>query len=208
MVYPVPSRLWFLGLIPIALVIGFGVYSCASQRSIKADVTQADRAHAVVVAEVAKAEVLDQVAAKRTPVLQSGAREIARLQAEVTRLRAISQQVPTVLDTAKDDLLDAQATRIPILEAQVETLTESRDAWRTAAGASQQEAGHLRTALGRQPAYRPMAINLIYGTDKTLGLGFEYDAGPLRLGVDVVRHPAGTTGRTTLEAVGRVGWRF
>jgi hypothetical protein len=203
------------GLLIVLGLIGFGIYSCRNHQQSTAAVAQADQHHEQAIVDAAQGKIFDQAVVVKTPILKTNSKEVARLKAEVARLKQEATVIPPALgaanpalDIAKDQLIAAQGEQVQDLEQQVENLTLSRDAWKASAEASQRETGNLHTALGKQPSYRPRAISLIYGTDKTMGVGAEYDMGPVRVGLDVVRHPAGATGRTTLEAVGRIGWRF
>jgi hypothetical protein len=155
---------------------------------------------------------------------------VAQLQAEVARLRklqpgavrpagapgaaaadALPVPVGTPLEAAKDQLITAEdadrgalnqdladtKTQLGQTQAEAASFQQSADAYKA-------ETVTLRSAI--VPA-RPTAAGIIYGTSQTIGAFIERDFGPIRAGVDVVRHvlPAGPA---TVDATARVGWRF
>lgn len=196
-------RLAIGGLI-VALILGFGIRQCRQQQVVTKVTQQADAKHAEVVQEAQKGAEHDQKAEAISP-------ELKALRAEVARLRRVAAPALAV-GAPKNPLapvVSAQDRVIQSLDVHDTEMTEARDSWRASATASQEEAKQLRVALDHTPKFRPLAVGILYGTDQSVGAWVEYDIGRLRVGVDVVRRPIdSTSSRTSVEAVGRVGWRF
>jgi hypothetical protein len=116
--------------------------------------------------------------------------------ADVVGQTELMQQIITAQDArhetdeerikARDRQIDAQGKaliladlRADILESQIRSVTKPRT-W---------------------------AAGVAYGSDGQMGVSVERDLGPVRIGADVVRHKL-PGNNTTLEAVGRLLWRF
>ena len=119
---------------------------------------------------------------------------------EVDALRRLSDDLTRDLTDTKQLLAD---TRVQLVEK-----TAEADAFRQSADGYQKEAGSLKVALtALQGQRRHWSAGLIYGTSQTVGAYVERDAGPFRIGADVVRRvlPAGNS---TIDASARLGWTF
>jgi hypothetical protein len=156
--------------------------------------------------------------------------KLAQLQAEVIRLRqlqpgvvrpagapgaaaadALPVPVGAALDAAKDQLISAEdADRGVLKQDLADTTTQLAATQAEDASHQQAEAGYKAEAATLRGAIeppRPMAVGLIIGTSQTIGAFVERDLGPIRAGVDVVRHVL-PTGPATIDATARLGWRF
>lgn len=195
---------WIASGAVLLLILGGGVYSCQHYNAgvVTQQVQQADTNHQQAQTHETQAVTHDAKAETIAP-------ELAALRAEVERLRRIAAPALAVGAPANPlvPVVAAQDRVIQSQDAHAAELTAARDEHKAAEQAYKAEAGNLRTALAHTPQPRPLAVGVLYGTDKTIGAWVEYDFGPVRVGADVVRRPyAG--GGTTLEGIARVGWRF
>ena len=195
-------RLYLAGIV-IAAILGFGVYQCRNQKIVPLQVQQADKNDAQGQAHEFNAVNHDQQADSSTP-------ELVRLRAEVARLR--SSAAPALAVGAPDNpLVPVVAAQDRLIQAQDDQNTEltgARDEYRAAAQSYKAEAGNLRTALDHIPTFRPLAVGVLYGTDRSMGAWVEYDLGRVRIGADLVRRPLDIAGRTNIEGTVRLGWRL
>ena len=217
--------------------IGLGWWARGGGKSQPAALAQADKKDQVAAAAYTQGDQHGQEAkttagtvAKDEAAAAGTGAEVAKLQAEVARLRKLhaapvcpagapgaapadpgAQPVGADLDAAKDQLITAEdADRGALHQDLADTKTElaqTRDeaaSFRRAADSFQAESATLRSAIVPP---RPWAAGVIYGTSSTVGAFLERDLGPFRAGVDVVRHvlPAGTA---TIDASARLGWSF
>lgn len=143
-----------IGIASILVVFYIVAASCGHHdtKQVTAHVAQENQAHGAAVANATQGTAHDQTVEAQKPVIQSDAATVARLQAEVARLRAaaahpvvpapvsgVSQPEPAPvpveppdLAVAKDQLIDAQTKEIADLNTQVLNLTSARDSWKTA----------------------------------------------------------------------------
>lgn len=189
-------------------ILTFGVYSCRNQRIVKQQLAIADKIHPQIAPLIKQAEEQAQKADAQQPAIDAFRKENARLKAELARLKQVSTIPPTPIEIKQDQVIQVQDQELQVQGVQHEAIVSSHDTLRTSTKLLMAENDALRNAVARMPKPRPWAVGLLYGTDKTLGVCAEYDFGVIRTGLDVVRRPAGGTGRTTLEALGRVMWRF
>ena len=200
------------------------VRSCVVRHREAKAIQNAGAQHETAAVEAGKAEAHDQEAEEAEPGLQANDKLVARLQAELNLLQSAPKPPPSLplvpgisavdpapvdlhqVDAKKDELIGALYKANGDLKTQLETVTEARDSWRASAQASQKEAISLRAALSTRTD-RAWAVGVAYGTDRQAGAWVEHDLGPVRVGIDVVRHPL-PGGSSTLEAVGRIGWSF
>ena len=210
------------------LTAGLVVRSAMIKHRVSDAVHKADANHSESVSHATKAEELDDQVEARTPQIQADTDAISSLREEVARLRhpnpgpTSSPQTPALpglepaaspedlapLVARLDLLTAAQDRKLQDQASQIITLTMSRDEWRLSAKAAQAESLQLRSALASQKALEHVwAVGGSYGTDRQCGVWVERDLGPVRVGVDIVRHPL-PGGNSTLEAVARAGWSF
>ena len=162
----------FGGIIAVAIggAIMFGMWQGHRDNQAKAAQAQAEQHQSAAQIHQADAVKDDQAAADLQHQVQTGAATIVDLQREVARLRKASAQthtetpkpgandpvdLPAPVDLAplvakQDELIQAQTVQIGTLTAQVLTLTNARDSWRSAASESQAEAVQLRAVVAAQ----------------------------------------------------------
>jgi uncharacterized small protein (DUF1192 family) len=179
----------FAGLCLLAL--GFGAWQGMREGKEGQGVQKADQHHEAMVVAQAQAVISDQKAEDRKPTLKANSDEVARLKAELAKVKAgipsdgpSAESVPTYPDlrpvvAAQDQLIQAQDHQIQGLQAQVLDLTSARDSWRTSAKDSQQEAVQLRAALAAKDGLIKGALwkGRIQGF--AVGIGSGYGAGRL-----------------------------
>lgn len=112
------------------------------------------------------------------------------------------------MDQDKDRLISDQAKTITDQGAQIADMKSAVRDLQLGANGLKAEVVQLRSTITTlQGQQRPWAMGVAYGTDGTIGGSVDRDLGPFRAGVDVVRRSIGG-GQTTIEAIGRVSFRF
>lgn len=193
------ERRLILGCCAAALLaFAYGGWQGMHERKADAAMVSADELHVTAAVATGKAEVYDEQIKTDQPKTDASAATTKRLRAELAALR-ITPDAPDASDSSapigapiapvpdlgpvvakQRELISAQETRITLLEGNVSTLTLSRDAWRTSAQASAQEAVQLRAVIAAQQGL--IAGALLKGRLQGLavGLGSGYVAGGLR----------------------------
>ena len=194
----IASRTRWLGVVALSLAclwVALDTRSCWGQHQEAQHVQVADQQHQAAVTAAAQGAAYDQVAKDHEQQLQDAAAQVARLRAEVARLRQAPppshpgdtvpasnpdpQPVVPGVDLAavvakQDQLIAAQDRQIQEQGEQIRVLTLDRNAWRTSAQASAQEAVQVRAALAaREGAARAERWKgRIEGLAVGLGLGY------------------------------------
>jgi hypothetical protein len=166
--FPKIPKGWIIVAVGLGIVYaGLWVTSCLGRHQVTAHVQQADQQHIVAAAQAAQGEAHDQDVAARQPQLQDDADQVARLRAEVARLRRPAPSGPgapsmpepepvvppsdLVAVVAKQDLLiAAQDKLIQDQGTQILSLTLARDSWKASSQAGAAEAVQLRSAMAAQ----------------------------------------------------------
>ncbi len=114
----------------------------------------------------------------------------------------------------QSELIAAQDVRYEAQGKQLVATEQARDAYKSesvqlkvALKVADDRAAILEAQIRSMAKPRPWAAGAVYGSDGMAGGSVERDLGPLRVGVDVVRHKL-PGGDSKLEAVGRVYVRF
>ena len=105
------------------------------------------------------------------------------------------------------ELVTAQDTRHETDEERIKARDRQIDAQGKALILADLRADILESQLRSMTKPRTWAAGVAYGSDGQMGVSAERDLGPVRIGADVVRHRL-PGNNTTLEAVGRLLWRF
>lgn len=196
---------WLLPTLLGACLVIFGLWgrSCYLRNEAKQQAAQSDRHDQAGIVHAAQGELHDQQADAKAPTLEANdararadAAEVARLRAEVSRLRKAAAPVvselqplpPSVLlDDAKDQLIDALTkenddlkTSVVDLKAALAERTAASTSWKAAYGESQKALACLRIAHEAQLA----AIKAERWKGRiegfAVGLGSDYVTGRLR----------------------------
>ena len=201
----------------ICLAVGFEGRTWFGKREVSAHEQKAAQVEAVATQDHAQGVAHDQEAAQRVPVLAADDAEVQRLEAEQPAPPAppasnlpgsdVVGPAPVVLADPKDLLLAALKQDLADTKAQLDTVTLARDAYKAEAAAKTQEIVQLRGAIAAAPKDLHWAAGPVYGTNQALGAGVEYDLGPFRAEVDVVRVPL-AGGQSSIQAIGSVKVRF
>ncbi|MCK9566512.1 MAG: hypothetical protein M0Q43_10750 [Methanothrix sp.] len=105
------------------------------------------------------------------------------------------------------ELVAAQDARHETDEERIKARDRQIDAQGKALILADLRADILESQLRSMTKPRSWAAGVAYGSDGQMGVSVERDLGPVRIGADVVRHRL-PGNNTTLEAVGRLLWRF
>lgn len=105
------------------------------------------------------------------------------------------------------ELVAAQDARHETDEERIKARDRQIDAQGKALILADLQADILESQLRSMANPRTWAAGVAYGSDGQMGVSVERDLGPVRIGADVVRHRL-PGNNTTLEAVGRLLWRF
>ena len=222
---------WIVGIVLAMglIALGFTVKSCGSHKIEAAALAQADKLDAPAVADLAQGANSAAAAEAKNPAIQAGTSavkidraKLAMDQASAQRSRPVqppsvpgspdpqpvAPPVESVVEQDKDQLI-ADLTKVNSDQSEkiafLESAYKSADA---AAHGFQAEAASLRIAVSALAGdKRVWAAGASYGSNGTAGAFVERDLGPFRAGVDVMKRPAGN-GNSTLEAVGRLAYRF
>ena len=161
------KRITWAILALLLIVSGLWCASCVLRHRALAHEASAAQAHESATIHATQGATYDQQVQAQDSAVQSDAQEVARLRAEVARLRrpaprpdpkpiptepSIPQPVSSPVDLAPvvaklDELVKAQDREISGLKAQVVTITKARDSWKLAAQDSGREALQLRASL-------------------------------------------------------------
>lgn len=106
------------------------------------------------------------------------------------------------IETIQEEVINSQDEE---LEAKTGVITELKSELEISEKINQ----NLERAVKDAPEEHPLAVGVLYGTNQTMGVWAEYDLMRVRVGADLMIHQAtGTTGRSSFEAIVRVGWRW
>jgi len=207
MIIPIWVKPALIGTI-LVLVVGALGWQIYSQKMAIAALAQANQQHGAAVIQEQQADTQHQAVETQKPIIVMQAANTSRLEAELAILRASLPVDQSPLVAKQDELIQAQKVRISGLETQIVNLTNESTSRKAEADQFKAEAASLRVVIAHTPQPHPLAVGLLYGTNKTMGVWVEYDIQRLRVGVDVISRPIQVMGQTNLEAVGRIGWRF
>jgi hypothetical protein len=214
---------WAFAALVLAGLLGFGVYSCRNRQIVQQQTIQANDHHTA-------GTIHEQAAENLKPELDKAKLDVARLKAELAKLRAGSGSpphpgvsVPPVepgglenvgpgvegvgngalqqIVAKQDEIIAAQDVQINGLETQVTNLTLRGDEYKA-------ESASLRAVISHSPKRFNRAAGIEGGSDRSIAVWAEYDLGRIRTGLTVTRRPIETGSRTTLEASARIGWSF
>jgi DNA repair exonuclease SbcCD ATPase subunit len=99
------------------------------------------------------------------------------------------------------ELIDVQARQLEQADAQLDALNKALED-------ANKRAASLEKAIEHQPEERDHAAGVSYGSSGSMGVWYEYNMGRIVVGVEVERHPVGTTSTNEIEAKAKIGWRF
>ena len=208
---------YLLGGLALALILGGTIYW--HQTTATKPLDDAAQHHESALVSDAAGDTYKTQAEAYLKDLAAAKAKIAAQDAVIAKLKALKPDILQPPATGADPCpelrnlaqkqevqIGTQSQALDLCEKRGDALQIQAEAKGRAADQYKQEAQSLRVVIANRPVY-VWAVGVSYGTDRQMGAWVEWDIRRLRTGAEVVRHPL-NGGGSTLEAVGRVGWRF